>query len=51
MASPKQARGCQNLAIFESLMFNSKYGCPPKKRTLGFVAPIYEKHLKHKIST
>jgi hypothetical protein len=31
-------------------MFSSKCGCPPRKTTLGFVAPIFEEHLKHIIS-
>jgi hypothetical protein len=25
---------------FESAMFSSKCGCPPRKTTLGFVAPV-----------
>ncbi len=49
MASPNQPWGFQNLANFESLMLNSKCGCPPKRTTLGFVAPICEEHLKHKL--
>jgi hypothetical protein len=31
-------------------MFNSKYGCPPKKTTLGFVAPMFKEHMEHRIS-
>jgi hypothetical protein len=49
MASPNQARGFQNLAKSKSLMLNSKCGYLPKITTLGFVAPICEEHLKHKI--
>ncbi len=50
MASPNQARGFQNMANSKSLMLNSKCGCPPKNTTLGFVALVCEKHVKHKIS-
>jgi hypothetical protein len=49
MASPNQAWGFQNLANSESLVLNSKCGYLPKMTTLGFIAPICEEHLKHKI--
>jgi hypothetical protein len=50
MEPPNQAQICQNLANSEFAMLNSICGCLPKKTTLGFVASIFEKHLKHKIS-